>query len=181
MRIASASYDGAGSADAVGKLCGEHTFEGQTFLVTRGDHGFLMGRVVGAVREAIPFAANAEQRGMLERYAASFELGSIDEHKAGSRAWIRDKGPAVESYIGFIESYRDPAGVRGEWEGFVACVNREVSRKFQALVDGAEELLKLMPWEAAFEKDTFLRPDPCAPHGRGRSAPGKGGDGVQAL
>jgi dipeptidyl-peptidase-3 len=34
-----------------------------------------------------------------------------------------------------------------------------VSRKFQTLVDGAEEMLKLMPWPRAFEKDQFLRPD----------------------
>jgi dipeptidyl-peptidase-3 len=58
-----------------------------------------------------------------------------------------------------VRADRDPSGVRGEWEGFVACVNKEVSKKFGALVDGAETLLKLFPWPETFEKDTFLRPD----------------------
>jgi len=145
--------------DAVGKKCITHDFEGKKFTVRRGDYAALMKRVVTALQEALPHVANDQQKGMLERYVDSFTLGSIEEHKNASRHWIKDIGPAVESYIGFIESYRDPSGVRGEWEGFVSCVNKEVSRKFGVLVDNAEKFLELMPWPKVFEKEVFTRPD----------------------
>ena len=157
VRIASSLTEPAD--DPVGQLCKEHTFEGKIFAVTRGDYAPLMARVAAAIKDAVPHVANENQQAMLNHYISSFTQGSIAAHKDASRSWIKDIGPSVESYIGFIESYRDPSGVRGEWEGFVSCVNKEVSAKFQVLVDRAEAFLEMMPWTKEFEKDTFLRPD----------------------
>merc|ERR1712216_506271 len=127
--------------------------------VVRGDHAPFMAATVASLDAAAAEALNETEAAMLCKYAESFTTGSINAHKDASRLWIKDTGPSVESYIGFIESYQDPFGVRGEWEGFVAVVNREMTRKFQVLVDGAESFLTHMPWEECFEKDTFTRPD----------------------
>ena len=134
-------------------------FEGMKIRVVRGDHSVLMERVAGFLRQAGDAVANSNQGAMLAKYAESFSTGSQTAFISGSELWVKDKNPVVESYLGFIESYQDPMGISGQWEGFVAVVNKETSKKFTALVENAPSLLPLLPWGAQYEKEVFLKPD----------------------
>jgi dipeptidyl-peptidase-3 len=112
------------AADA--RDAGEHSFEGRKIRLMYGDAAFapFLRAAAEHIDAAKAHAANANQLDMLCKYSEHFRSGDIALHKASQVAWVRDVGPAVECNLGFIESYRDPVGVRGEWEGFVAVVNR---------------------------------------------------------
>lgn len=83
----------------------------------------------------------------------------------------------VFNFLQFIETYVDPYGARAEWEGrsmldvhhttrgssfptgFTAVVNKELSAKYEILVDRAPELIQVLPWGKDFEVDVFRKPD----------------------
>jgi len=133
--------------------------EKATLKVQYGDFSADLAKVVQALEEAKIYTANDYQTRMIEAYIKSFNTGSIQDHKDGSKWWVKDVGPVVESYIGFIETYVDPYGGRAEWEGFTAIVNKQLSAKYEVLVDSAPKLVKVLPWGPDFEVDVFRKPD----------------------
>ncbi|KUJ20377.1 putative dipeptidyl peptidase 3 [Mollisia scopiformis] len=135
------------------------SLKGRKLKLVFGDHAKEMALIADYHKKAAENAANENQKNMQLAYAKSFEEGSLEAFKNAQRFWIRDKGPMVESNIGFVETYRDPHGVRGEWEGFAATVNLERTRAFGSLVDAAESMIPKLPWSKEFEKDKFLSPD----------------------
>jgi dipeptidyl-peptidase-3 len=143
-----------------------YIFKNKTINVEYGNFSDKLQRVHQNLSEALKYVANDNQKNMLINYLKFLETGNIDDHKESQKYWIKDKQPHIECNLGFIESYRDPYKVRGEWEGFVAVVNKEMSKKFQVLVDNSEQFLKLLPHNniegqlnPIFEKDEFMKPD----------------------
>lgn len=135
------------------------SFKDCTFEVTRGDYHEILPFSIKYLNEASKHAANDGQRQMLEFYAKSFASGDLNLHKKGSRFWVLDKEPAVEGYIGWMFTYRDPAGERGEFFGWTSMMNRKLSEQFLTMVQQAENFLVELPWGRDFEKDHFSKPD----------------------
>lgn len=138
---------------------GDHQFEGKTVRIVGGDFDVFMKRIIDNLTQALPYAANQTQTEMLLHYIQHFITGDIDEHKNSQRSWIKDKGPVIETNIGFIETYVDPLNIRAEFEGFVSMVDKVVSAKFSQLVNNAPAILAHLPWGPVFEKDVFQAPD----------------------
>ncbi|KAF6217790.1 hypothetical protein HO133_006617 [Letharia lupina] len=133
--------------------------EGKKVSLVFGDHQEEMAKIALHMKKAGLHAANDTQKMMMIAYAKSFGTGSLKAFKVSQKLWVKDQSPEVESNIGFIETYRDPAGIRGEWEGMVAMVNKERTRAFQNLVEAAPAAIPKLPWSKDFEKDEFSAPD----------------------
>jgi len=137
-----------------------HEYKGKKINIVYGDYSLILEKISSYFEKALAYAANENQKDMIKLYIEHFKNGDIEVHKDSQRIWVKDHSPIIEHNIGFIETYLDPMGVRAEFEGWVAIVDKEQSRKTANLVEKADILLNnLSPWPKEFEKDKFLKPD----------------------
>lgn len=102
------------------------------------------------LRAAIPFAGEAQQA-TLRHLVEHFETGSLQAFDRSNVAWLADN-PRVDLILGFIEAYKDPRGIKGEWEGVVSMVDAEASRLMRAVAESAAYFEQRAPWDAQYKR-----------------------------
>ncbi|KAI9771636.1 MAG: hypothetical protein M1840_001851 [Geoglossum simile] len=137
-----------------------------TVKLVRGDHSEELAKICASLSEASRWAANEAQRLFISQYIESFRTGSLDAYRDAQRTWIRDKSPRVENIFGFVEPYRDPYGIRAEFEGLVAISDAAETKVLMRLVEQSTKFIRRLPWAAEgndgkgpFEKALFEPPD----------------------
>lgn len=138
----------------------------------RGDYASDLQRMCAELTEASKFAANDLQRELLGAYIESFQNGSLDTYRQSQRIWVKDKAPKVENIFGFVEPYRDPHGIRAEFEALVAILDDQETRLLAKLVKNSATFIRRLPWatpendgRGPFEKNLFEPPDFSSIHG----------------
>ncbi len=145
---------------------------GSMVRVTPGDHAAELSRICAALQEAAKYASNRTQVKVLNEYIESFTTGSTEAYRRSQKIWVTDLSPRVESIFGFVEPYRDPYGVRAEWEGIVSISDPDETRKLAGLVNDSAKVISLLPWaslendgKGPFEASLFQAPDFTIVHG----------------
>ena len=132
------------------------------------DHNNELLAICHSLRQAAQYTANPRQETFLDQYQRSFHTGDLEVYKESQKTWIQDTKPSVENIFGFVESYRDPSGVRAEFEGLVAISDRKETRLLTTLVEKSSKFISRLPWatgtsenngKGPFEKCLFEPPD----------------------
>lgn len=95
---------------------------------------------------------------MLKDLIEHYQTGSVEMHEKFSEKWVNDKKMTVEMHHGFIESYRDPSGLRCEFEGYVSVVNKKECDCLHEYVKNSAKILSLLPYPKEYERKTFNLP-----------------------
>ncbi|KAK7931542.1 dipeptidyl-peptidase 3 [Apiospora marii] len=137
----------------------------------QGDHAAELQTICENLQNAAGYAANDTQRKFLAEYIESFRTGDLEAYRDAQRTWISDQAPKVENISGFVEPYRDPYGVRAEFEGLVAIADPFETKLLTRLVENSDQFIRRLPWagaenngKGAFEKTLFEPPDFASIH-----------------
>ncbi|KAI1754488.1 peptidase family M49-domain-containing protein [Xylaria castorea] len=155
------------SIDSIGLALSLNTVDASVNIrLVGGDHAADLLRICDNLNKASEYAANYTQRDFLDKYIESFRTGSLDVYRDSQRTWVTDRGPKIENIFGFVEPYRDPYGVRSEFEGLVAIADDEETVLLSALVEHSDKFIRRLPWasvensgKGTFEKSLFEPPD----------------------
>lgn len=142
------------------------------FLV-RGDHSEELAKTCSALEKAKEYAGNDKQTQFLTHYIECFRTGSLEAFQESQKAWVTDVSARVENILGFIEPYRDPAGIRSEWEAMVGIADADEIKRLKNFVDSSTTFIRQLPWavkgvndgKGPFEKSLFEAPDFTSVHG----------------
>jgi dipeptidyl-peptidase-3 len=115
-----------------------------------GLYGDRLTRAEAALARAIPLAQGTQRRS-LEELAGFFRTGDPNRFRLSQRAWLAEASP-VDYILGFIETYADPRGLKGLWEGFVGVRDGPRSEVLEKLAARAQEFEDAMPWAPEFRR-----------------------------
>ncbi len=134
----------------------EQVYRAGTDSVPPGLYAEQLNRVTGNLEKALPYAGKGQREalGNLIRY---FKTGDPKDFDKYNISWVRDN-PIVETINGFIETYSDARGAKGEYEGTVSFVDKEANQVMQDMAAFAEYFEDKAPWDEKYKKKKINPP-----------------------
>ncbi len=124
--------------------------------VPAGRYAKELTEVIGWLNKASQVAPGAVQRDYLQAVIKALQTGDPIAMDEAWRIWV-NLDADVDVILGFVESYLDPRGQKGEYEGLVMFKDHKVGRILSELAYLAPEMEERAPWLDTY-KNRNVRP-----------------------
>jgi dipeptidyl-peptidase-3 len=133
-----------------------HDKDGLKVLLVRGDFSDVLQRICENLEQASVHTNDEKKKDYISQLCASFRTGNMEQYKESQRTWVRDHQTTISTVFGFVEPYRDPCGVRAEFEGIVGIEHPGETAMLRRLRDNAGTFIKRLPWvDKDHDDDSF--------------------------
>ena len=110
-------------------------------------------KIVENLREAAKYAESPAQKAYVDKLIEFYTTGDLKTFDDYSILWAEDTASKVDFINGFIESYGDPLGMTGSWEGMVNFRNDKASHRTEVISSNAQWFEDNSPVDSRFKKD----------------------------
>lgn len=134
----------------------EQIFRAGDKKIPPGLYAEELTRVIAHLQEAMK-SANKQQKPVLAKLIRYFQTGNPKDWDAYNIAWLKVDSQ-VDANIGFIETYVDPRGQKGQWEALVNYRDASENRIMELIGKRAQYFEERMPWPAAYKRKKVALP-----------------------
>lgn len=134
----------------------EQVYRAGTDSIPSGLYREQLNRVIDNLEKALPFAEEG-QREALKNLIRYFKTGEPTDFDRYNISWVKDN-PIVETINGFIETYNDARGAKGEFEGVVSFVDKETNQMMEDMATFAQYFEDKTPWHEKYKKTQINPP-----------------------
>jgi len=113
-------------------------------------------RIVYWLEKAAEVAENDLQKEVISKLIEFYHSGCLVTFDEFSVLWVQDLESQVDFLNGFIESYSDPLGMKGSWEGLVNFRNPEATKRTELISRHAQWFEDNSPIAPEFKKDEVV-------------------------
>ncbi len=134
----------------------EEVYRAGRAAVPPGRYAKELRTVIGFLEKARAFA-DETQVPALDRLIDYFATGDPGAFRTYNIEWVKHDAP-VDAVIGFIETYKDPRGQKGAYEGIVHFVDTRMTRLQKDLAGLAQYFEDRAPWDERYKRKGFNIP-----------------------
>lgn len=129
---------------------------GKKWLVEPGLYATQLENVIANLDKALAYA-EPEQAKALKLLMEYFRTGDPALFDQASVAWLAQDAE-VDLILGFIETYKDPRGIKGHYEGLVYIKDPEFSHVMKTLAELAAHFEQNLPYAPEFRNEAIRIP-----------------------